>query len=171
MHRFLLFLISTSLFLGATARADHLPENLLARGRPEEVLAGIHLERTKLSEIIRAHGKPSKIDGDDYYWEKHGWTLHLVIYRGAGIVNGEYIAMIEVEGKNVPHLLSRTGRGLQLGDTMLAVQRIYGRKYKKDRLENKNIQIVVQWRRKEVTLIAEFDRKGRIRTLLLVAPE
>ena len=83
----MLFIIA--LLLGATARADHLPDNLLAGGRPEKVLAGIHLDRSKLSDVVRAHGEPSKVEGDDYYWEKEGWRLHLVIYRGAQIVHGE----------------------------------------------------------------------------------
>jgi hypothetical protein len=53
------------------------------------VLAGIHLERSRLSDVIRAHGKPSKIEGDDYYWEKDDWKLHLVIYRGVAIINSD----------------------------------------------------------------------------------
>ena len=94
------------------------------------MLASVHLNRTELSDVIRAHGKPSKVEGDDYYWVKNGWTLHLVVYRGDGIVNGEYIAMIEIQGKNVPRSIGRTSRGLRLGDTIFALRRIYGKRFK-----------------------------------------
>jgi hypothetical protein len=172
MRRVWLSLISIALLLCSSVRADHLPENLLAGGKPEKVLASIHLERSRLSDVIRAHGEPSKIEGDDYYWEKGGWKLHLVIYRGSGIKNSEYIAMIEVEGANVPRGVDKTGRGLRLGDTISAVRRIYGRKFKERKLPKLQIHdVMVQWRREEVSLVAELDGRGRIKNLRLFAPE
>jgi hypothetical protein len=160
------------LLLGATARADHLPENLLARGRPEKMLASVHLNRSKLSDVVRAHGKPSKVEGDDYYWVKNGWTLHLLVYRGDGIVHGEYIAMIEIEGSNVPRSIGRTGGGLRLGDTIFALRRIYGKRFKERTLPKINIHdVMVQWRKEEVSLVAKFDRHGKINNLQLFAPE
>jgi hypothetical protein len=171
VRRICLSLITIALLPGLIARAEHPPKNLLARGKPEKVLAGVHLERSRLSDVIRAHGEPSKVEGDDYYWEKDGWKLHLVVYRGDGIRNGEYIAMIEVEGANVPRGLNKTGRGLRLGDTMSAIRHIYGRKFEERNLPKRNIHdVTVQWR-EEVSLVAEFNGEGKIKNLRLFAPE
>jgi hypothetical protein len=172
MRRVCLSLISIALLLCSHARADHLPEHLLAGGKPEKVLTGIHLERSRLSDVVRAYGEPSKVEGDDYYWEEGGWKLHLVIYRGSSIKNGEYIAMIEVEGATAPRAANKTGRGLRLGDSISAVRRIYGKKFKERRLPKLNIHdVIVQWRREEVSLVAELDGRGRIKNLCLFAPE
>jgi len=172
MRRVCLSLISIALLLSSSARADHLPRHLLAGGNPEKVLAGIHLERSRLSDVIRTYGEPLKVEGDDYYWEKHGWKLHLVIYRGDSIKNGEYVAMIEVEGTDVPRGMNKTGRGLRLGDTISAIRRIYGRRFKERKLPKLNIHdVMLQWRREEVSLVAEIDGRGRIKNLRLYAPE
>lgn len=170
--RLCLSLISVALFLAPGARADHLPEDLLAKGRPEKSLAGIHLERSRLSGIVRAHGEPSRVEGDDYYWEKDGWTLHMVLYRGHTIKNGEYIALIEVEGTKAPRGMDKTGRGLRLGDTISSIRRIYGRRFEERKIPKLGIHdVTVQWRREEVSLVARLDQQGRIRNLRLFAPE
>ena len=171
MQKICLSLILIALLFVSSAPADHLPENLLARGKPEKILAGIHLARTKLSDIIKTHGEPSKIEDEDYYWEKDGWTLHLNYYRSEAMKGG-YINLIEIEGANVPRQIAATGRGLRLGDTIPDIRRIYGKKFKERKIPEYNIHDVsLQWIRANEGLVVVLDEKGRIKKLSLFAGE
>jgi len=50
--------------------------------------------------------------------------------------------------------------------------RIYGKRFKERKLPKMNIHdVMVQWRREEVSLVAVFDRLGKINCLQLFAPE
>jgi hypothetical protein len=60
-------LVLLLLLFGTTCSADHLPPELQARGRPEKKLARIHLEHTKLADVIRMYGKPSKVERSSHH--------------------------------------------------------------------------------------------------------
>ena len=153
--------------------ADHLPPELQARGRPEKKLARIHLEQTKLADVIRMYGKPSKVEKQpsppdialtDYYWNLSKGRLHLLMVQ-------DYISLVEVEGSAGSAWL-QTGRGLRIGDNLDDLRRIYGPRYKVRNIPSANIHdVMVQWRSKEFSLIVELDKKGRIKKLSLSAPE
>lgn len=153
--------------------ADHLPPELQARGRPEKKLARIHLERTKLADVIMMYGKPSRVVKQpsppdialtDYYWNLSQGKLHLLLVQN-------YISLVEVEGSAGSAWL-QTGRGLKLGDNLDDLRRIYGPRYKVRKIPSANIHdVMVQWRSKEFSLIVDMDKKGRIKRLSLSAPE
>jgi len=185
MLRGLLLLVVLSVgVLVPVCLADHLPPELQATGRTEKRLAGVVLGRSRVADVIKMYGKPSEVktsgkpaglnvvDTYDYYWVKSGVKLHLLVYSGSGIKGGEYIALVEVEGSPVRGLIGRTGSGLKLGDGLAEVRRVYGRRFKERKLPKLNIHdVMIQWRREEFSLIAEFDSRGRIKNLSLSAPE
>ena len=160
------------LLFGTICSADHLPPELQARGRPEKKLARIHLEHTKLADVFRMYGKPSKVEKQpsspdvvmtDYYWNLSKGRLHLLIVQN-------YIALVEVEGSAESKL--QTGSGLKLGDDLGDLKRIYGPRYKVRNIPSMSIHdVMLQWRSEEFSLIAELDRNGQIKKLSLSSPE
>jgi len=55
-----LVVAALSMALAVQAIADHLPAKLLARGKPENTLAGMNLQTTSLEEVLRKYGPPTK---------------------------------------------------------------------------------------------------------------
>ncbi len=163
-----------------SAHADHLPDELLARGRPETRLAGIDLRRVKLAGIIRRYGKPSDVkaweSGDskvassyDYYWNNRGLRLKVVIQRLPGL---EYVSFIEVTGPKTRTRIGATGAGLKLGDSLSDLKRLYGHRLKERNIQKLKIHdVMIQWHREEYSLVATLDRHNRITGLSLAAPE
>jgi hypothetical protein len=158
--------------------ADHLPENLLARTRPEKKLAGISLERSKVSDVVEIYGEPPCVikretsagyaGSYDYYWHPDGFTLHVFVESGEEPAGNEYISMIEIEGSAAN---ARTGAGLGLGAKLSELKRIYGRRFKIRNIPEYDIHdVTVQWR-SGYTLTAKLDRENRIKTLSLLSPE
>ena len=184
LRRFLVLAVLSASIFAPICLADHLPPELQARGRPEKRLAGIVLDRSRVADVIKMYGKPAEVrkqdkpaglnvvDIYDYYWIKSGVKLHLLVYGGGGIKGGEYIALVEVEGSPARGAIGRTGAGLKLGDGLADVRRIYGRRFQERKLPKLNIHdVMIQWRREEFSLIAEFDGRGRIKNLSLSSPE
>ena len=166
----------------SNARADHLPVELQAKGKSEKTLARIHLERSRLKDILRTYGKPSQIKktpaapdssivDEEYYWKLSGVTVRVLLLRGPGIHHGEYTQLIEVEGSK-PGITGRTGAGLKLGDNKAALKRTYGSRFKERDIPKRGIHdIMVQWRDKEISLVVELSHSGRIKKMSLSAPE
>ena len=169
-----LFILSIGSFVSISA--DELPLKDQARGKPEKTLAGINLERSRISDVVKLYGKPSRVSTDPkpnlnvvetqhYYWIKGSTTLHVGVY-------GEYMGFIKVQGPPSSRQIVRTGKGLKIGDDLADVRRIYGPRYKVRNIPKLKIHdVMIQWRTKMYTLGAEFDEKGRIKSLSLVAPE
>src|ERR1700730_9037267 len=60
-----------------SAFSDHLPPELLARGTPERTLAGITLGKSKISDVTRIYGPPTRQvrvpnnpEWTGYIWER-----------------------------------------------------------------------------------------------------
>ena len=185
MIRRLVALLAVSLIgLSSTSHADHLPDNLQARGTPETTLAGIHLtEHTKIADVIRLYGKPTEVKGSesdnpniassyDYYWIRPGLDLHVLVERLERKIPGwEYVSLVEVD-VGTSRRVAKTGRGLKVGDSMKKLKRIYGNRFKiRDIPKLKIHDVMIQWRREEFSLVATLDEHGRITALALAAPE
>lgn len=165
-----------------TARADHLPEALQARGKPETTLAGINLKGATLADIIRHYGQPTKVkaweqdnpniaNSYDYYWVRSGLSLHVVIQRSRESPNWEYVSLLEV-GAGTSRKTGKTGKALRLGDTLKDLKRIYGRRFHERNIPKLKIHdVMIQWRREEYSLVATLDRHNRVTGLSLAAPE
>ena len=178
--------VSVAILIGfvSTNRADHLPDNLQARGRPETTLAGIRLtDRTKLADVIRRYGKPTKVkawesddsnisNSYDYYWVRPGLNLHVLVERLPRKIPGwEYVSLLEVDS-GTSRKIARTGKGLKVGDSLKDLKRIYGYRFKiRDNPKLKIHDVMIQWRREEYSLVATLDRQNRITSLWLSAPE
>ena len=178
-----LALLATVL-LAPVCFADHLPSKDQAKGQPEKKLAGITLDRTKVSEVIKRYGRPSEVqkeprppnlnvvDTYHYRWLKPGIQIHLVVFQFDPPGSGEYIALIEVEGPDADGRLYGTGRGLRIGDELSDIRRIYGPRCKVTNIPKMKIHdVMIQWRSEEFSLIAELNKKGKITKLSLFAPE
>jgi hypothetical protein len=170
----LLFLFS---FIFVSVNADELPPSEQAKGKPEKILAGIKIDRSRISDIIKLYGKPAKVSIDPkqpnlnvvetrhYYWTKGSMRLHVAMY-------GEYMGFIAVQGAPGSSQIVRTGKGLKIGDDLADVRRIYGPRFKVQNIPRLKIHNVgIQWRTQEYSLVADLDEKGRIKGLILMAPE
>ncbi len=183
IRRFVLPLLISLAGLGSVGRADHLPDNLLAQGRPETRLARIDLKDVELADIIRRYGKPNRVkawESDrpdfsssyDYYWLKPGLKLHVVVERLLRKdPNWEVVTLVEVTS-GTSRKVGRTGRGLKLGDTLMDLKRVYGFRFKVRNIPKLKIHdVMIEWHREEYSLVATLDRHNRISGLTLVAPE
>ena len=162
--------------------AEHLPEHLLARGRPETALARINLETTSIEKIIRLYGKPTEekkwepglpnsAGQIDYYWRRRGLNLHVQIEFIDKDPNWKPVVFVEV-GMGTTRRIGATRAGLVLGDSLSKLQAVYGRRFVLRNIPKRNIHdVMVQWRREEYSLVATLDNRNRITSLSLSAPE
>lgn len=177
------------LAIGA-AQADHLPDTLLAKGKPEVELARINLETSKLEDVIRRYGLPTQEVGapnnpnwTGYFWDLPRAKLEVSVDQDQSgtQIDNIYIAGT-VEGKN-----GLTGRGLKLGDTLTDLKRIYGNIFElsapnKDPSRTRNLftgvqekneyQVAtIQWKSWDFTLRVGFNTAGKIDAMWLILPE
>jgi hypothetical protein len=179
-------LLLTSL-VSTSALADHLPERLLANGKPEVVLAGVDLERAGIDDVIRLYGPPSRKlkflnnpAWTGYIWEARRAKLEIGINSGP---NGDRITDVYVQGTDRGPM-GTTGRGLKLGDELTELKRLYGDHFQVENLSTGLVsnrreftgvanshRVRIQWRSIEFTLTAGFTETGRIAALWLLSPE
>jgi hypothetical protein len=174
------------LLLFTSALAEHLPEALLARGKPESSLAGINLKRAKLADVVRMYGPatrrvtaPNNPDWIGYVWEKSAVKLEIG-FQGpnkSGVIDSIY-----VQGMGGGPM-GTTGAGLKLGDSIETLKRIYGprfqetkaRKVPQHRKEFMGMEqshlVTLQWKSLEFTLMAGLNSSGKIEALQLMPPE
>ena len=162
--------------------ADHLPDHLQARGRPETVLARINLETTSIEKIIKLYGKPTEekkwepgmpnsAGQIDYYWRRRGLNLHVQIEFIDKDPSWKPVELVEVS-VGTSRSVGVTRAGLALGDTLADLRRVYGRRFHLRSIPKHNIHdVTVQWRREEYSLVATLDSKNRITSLSLSTPE
>jgi hypothetical protein len=172
------------------AHADHLPDNMLALGKPEKQLAGINLVSTNLDDVIRMFGPPTRIlkVPNNPHWTGYTWKLS----NGAleiGVAHsssGSQIHDVYIEGKLTGQAGS-TGQGLKIGDTIQDLKRLYGNHFElspinKNALEkreeftgvqtNYEYQVAtIQWKAEEFTLSIGFNDTGKISAIWLILPE
>ena len=183
----LCFLLSFLLFQ-STAKADHLPEESIASGKPEITLAGINLKSTTLKDVIRMYGSPTrqKKAFNNPHWTGYVWELpHAKLELGVSSgPSGTRIRNIYVEG-TTDGQVGTTGRGLKLGDDINKLKRIYGNQFVLQKLANEhsknrieftgvdvaNQRATFQWREEDFTFTAGLDDKGIINAMWLILPE
>ena len=164
MRRSALFvgvLLAGSLVCAHAGLADHLPPSLVARGRPEHVLAGVDVYKTTVKSLIERYGKPVSFkkppeteEAGEVTWNLQGSVLHVSMNA-----DGTAYAA-EVHG--APATLTRTGKGLRLGGSLQDVQRIYGSRYLRH-----GDEVTLQWS-DETELRLHFAGQ-RIESMLLLA--
>lgn len=169
------------LLLSIFCLADHLPDNLQAKGRPERTLAGIRLGRSKVADVIKMYGEPDCLikeerppgytDTYGYYWYKGDLTLILSVDHSKEPAGNEYISMIEIKGSAADGMLGRTGAGVRLGAGFSQLRRIYGRRFQLRNIPEYNIHDVMYEWQSGYSLVAELDQENRIKSLSLFAPK
>jgi hypothetical protein len=183
--RLIFLFLSSSLLLETTLKADHLPENLLAAGQPEVVLAGIKIRTSTLDDVIRLYGNPTrKEESNDWIgctWNLLNAKLKVNLYHKSLKTQ---ITDIYIEGTATGELGS-TGRGLKLGDNFEVLTNIYGKRYLLTNLsEDSNTKrevsseiifankgVTIQWKSEEFTLTVKLDIHGKIYSMWLILPE
>ncbi len=99
---------------------------------PETVLANIDIHQTKIPAIIQMYGEPEgvyaapdpyPVGTKQYKWGRLTLTLRLLTEPGK---DGDVIKTIQIEGQGDGKPISRTGRGLKLGDKAQQIDKIYG---------------------------------------------
>jgi hypothetical protein len=120
MIRYLLVI----LLLGSTAFAQD-------KNAAESILAGIDIFHTTIPDIIKLYGPPEGVYAapepypsgtKQYKWGRLTVTLRVLTEPSS---SGDKITAIQIDGDGDGKPISRTGRGLKLGDKAEAVRKIY----------------------------------------------
>lgn len=143
------------------ARADHLPESLLAQGPREVSLCGINVYHSRVPELMKKFGKPFTYEkypkteeAAEMVWHANGSKIHVTV----NTIDIAYA--VSVEGK--PSDLTSSGRGLRLGQTLDDLKRIYGNRFLKQ-----GNNITLQWA--DGTELRASLRENHVIALTLIA--
>jgi len=147
--------------------ADHLPARLIARGRPEAVLAGVSIRKPygSLKDIERRWGPSTTVtESRDrnpcdrlVSWNLAGVTVTASV--GCEPTTNFVVYTVQVAGANATRKFS-TGLGLSLGDPVEKAYRIYGRRVRISD-EPAGREITIQWSN-GTELNATVSRDNRI---------
>jgi hypothetical protein len=136
-----------------------------ASGQPETVLAGIDIHHATTADVIKLHGEPEGVYAapapyppgtKQYKWGRLTVTLRVLTEPTPA---GDKITVIQIDGDGDTRPISRTGRGLRLGDKAQAIRKLYG-------VELDGSSTTLQWPDGEVLLIHMND-KARVDRLEL----
>ncbi len=153
------------LLLAVTALAQNAP------GTPETNLAGIEIHST-VADIQKLYGiqdamlaippDPYPPGTKMYKWGRLTLTLKVLTEPSP---TGEAIRVIQIEGEGEreSHPISRTGRGLKLGDKPAAIKKIYG-------VAPSGDETKLQWSNGTVLVIHVGGSKERVDSLELRIP-
>jgi hypothetical protein len=141
-------------------------------------LAGIEIYKTPLDTVFRELGKPTEqrqlypatkevVGERSYKWKRADISIELrTEYSAEPIFNGNMRETpFSVEIKGTSGALGHTGRGLKLGDSYAAIQKVYGTRYQK-----KGRHVTIQWEN-TTRLEIGWNERGVIDDILLIGPE
>jgi hypothetical protein len=163
-------LLVTILGAACGLHADHLPPNLISVSHPEQQIGTVVLERTVVSQLVMAYGKPIKVQNDvdagdsssgqrEYFWDLEGCKLGVGTWFQPS--NETAVTSAEVWGhRSISNC--QTGQGLKLGDTMADISRIYGSRFQHGRKTiDHSLYAHIEWPNGTEADI-DFDKHGRI---------
>src|SRR5579859_809041 len=135
--------------------ADHLPPNLISASHPEQLLGSVMLEKTTVSQLTAAYGKPVKIQNDadardssggqrEYFWDLEGCKLGV----GTWFQSSKEMAVTSAEVWGHRSISQcQTGQGLRLGNRMADIGRIYGSRFQHGRkTTDHSLYAHIEWR-------------------------
>jgi hypothetical protein len=126
--------------VGASA-SDDIPRKNLALDNAETVLCGVDVSGDSIDWLTAKFGKPnhatdrpdtpSERGRRDYEWDLGTIRLRVRTVRGLGVTffSDDTVETVEVWGPKALGEIGATGRGLQLGATIVDVGRIYGSQF------------------------------------------
>lgn len=136
-----------------------------ASGQPETILAGIDIHHSTIADAVKLHGEPEGVYAapapypsgtKQYKWGRLTVTLRVL---SEPTPTGDKITVIQIDGDGDTRPISRTGRGLRLGDKAQTIKKLYG-------VELDGSSVTLQWPGGEVLLIHVND-KARVDRLEL----
>lgn len=157
--------------------ADHLDETRVARGKPEHILCGIEVTKSRIADVIRLYGTPIHVEDNpledtpgsgepNYVWEKNG--VRMEIGTGYYTRNGKRIESetysVKVSGKGAHGSLGRTSAGLALGMKWTRLKQLYGNRF----FRSSKSSFLIEFR-DETRLYVSVDDSGRITSMHLLA--
>jgi hypothetical protein len=128
-----------------------------ASGQPETTLAGIDIHHSTIADAIKLHGEPEGVYAapapypsgtKQYKWGRLTVTLRILTEPTPA---RDKITVIQIDGDGDNRPISRTGRGLRLGDKAQTIKKLYG-------VELNGSSVTLQWAEGEVLLIHRNDR-------------
>jgi hypothetical protein len=159
------------------AHGDHLPEGLIAKGKPEHMLCGIDVYKTNFKGAEATLGSPSySSDIKVTYFPKgwgfrlHVWNIHMASlfayssYRSQQDPAEDQMYEVEIYGLAPSGIFGRTGAGLSLGCDLACVERIYGSRFYRQSPHD----ILLEFS-DGTQLTVGFDSGGKIYHMMLVA--
>jgi hypothetical protein len=170
--------LAAFLLLAGRATADHQPEWLIAKSKPEKVLMGISIEDdATVGQLKKRFGAKPAVEHDKdfpneatYTWESGGVTVCVTtLFRSGTPVDRQVVYAVQISGRNAS-ALAKTARGLKLGDGLDDIVRIYGHRYACDfdrRMSNESLTVAITFEN-ETKLSAGFSDAGTIISLALV---
>jgi hypothetical protein len=161
----------TILVLGVAAAspADHLPPNLISLTTPERRLGVVTLEKTTVFDLVVRYGRPieTKNYTDDrdssrgerlYSWKLTGCKFGVWTWFYPG--HESPVTAVEVWGDQ-PSRDCSTSQGLTLGESMVDLEKIYGRFQHGRKSTDHNLYALVEWR-DETQADVDFNHNNRI---------
>lgn len=135
------------------------------KAAPENVLAAIDIFHSTIPEIIKLYGPPEgvfaapepyPVGTKQYKWTRLTVTLRVLTEPTPA---GDRIAAIQIDGDGDGKPISRTGRGLKLGEKAEAMRKVYG-------VEPSGQSTTIEWPN-GLTLLVRANEKSRIDRLEL----
>lgn len=176
--------------------ADHVPEEKIAQGKVESFLCGIDIHSTTIEQAVVILGKPNQVvttadekvfegknyneypAGVDNAWRDFIWTIKgvkLRLYSGYYIDQKTHqrvqsgIYAVDVWGSKPIGKMGVTGQGLDLGDPLSKVKKIYGKLFVQNRkADTRQLYLLIEWKDGSQMNI-DFDEKNRINHIGLSA--
>lgn len=153
-------------FFACNAVADHLPGNKIAGGKPDSSICGFDTYQTPLKDIEASLGERDGADRDPvheagvtYRWNKGPLTILVKTYE-VGNHQDRPPTWIEVSGTD-PGRVCPTGRGVALGDDMVAVRKAYGNRYGVIPPDHGRRMVTVEWKTLQ-TMDIDLGKEGRV---------
>ena len=135
------------------------------KAAPENVLAAIDIFHSTIPEIIKLYGPPEGVFAAPEPYpvgtKQYKWTCLTVTLRvlTEPTPAGDRIAAIQIDGDGDGKPISRTGRGLKLGEKAEAMRKVYG-------VEPSGQSTTIEWPN-GLTLLVRANEKSRIDRLEL----
>jgi hypothetical protein len=131
---------------GLLAQVSKYDDNLIAKGKPENVICGVNIYLTNLKQVFEMFGKPTSIEvitgkedqqygpgcgAKTYTWLLPNLKMHISSDYCTDKTTGKIIETLEtgvdVSGIKPNGEIGLTGQGLALGDPLSNVLKIYGK--------------------------------------------
>ncbi|MBV9494281.1 MAG: hypothetical protein JOZ54_08540 [Acidobacteria bacterium] len=164
-------------FFALQAFADHAPEWLMSKAKPETTVAGIEVGVSTVADAEKLYGRTYKSkalveDGTEteYVWQLPLSEIHVTtMHPRDRAVGKQIIYAVEIRQRAGKRSTARTGAGVMMGEDLDSLVRAYGARYmtrwRKLATESEVVTFIFS---NETELSVGFSDEGTITSMLLV---